>query len=159
MGFAREDTRKLQEIDLTTFKHMHRCRTYIYRYRFERHDRITNKMMIRLCWDNKARSGAKDLGGMSIWLGTNFPHKTQETIGRSLLEELGRCLDDRLTSDKELQAVAYGRDEGTEEHDLEKLGEDNGGKSVLFKQYSHSVGFIKLNMVVMFDVIKIIDET
>ena len=51
-----------------------------------------------------------------------MPHKTPETIGSSLLEELGRCLDDRLTlSDKELHAVAYGGDKETEEHDLEKL--------------------------------------
>ena len=42
---------------------------------------------------------------MCIWLGINFPDKTPETIGGILLEELGRCLDDRLTvSDKELQA-------------------------------------------------------
>ena len=80
----------------------------------------------------KARSGTKDFSEMCIWLGTNFPHKTLETIGRSLLEELGRCLDDRLISGKELQAVAYGSDEGTEEHDLEKLVKDNRGKSVLF---------------------------
>ena len=53
----------------------------------------------------KARSGARDLGEMCIWLGINFPDKTPETIGGILLEELGRCLDDRLTiSDKELQA-------------------------------------------------------
>ena len=81
----------------------------------------------------KARSGTKDLGEMCIWLGTNFPHKTPETIERSLTEELGRCLDERLTlSDKELQAEAYGSDIGTEEHDLEKLETDNGEKSVLF---------------------------
>ena len=70
---------------------------------------------------------------MFIWLGTNFPHKTPETIRRCLLEELGRCLDERLTlSDKELQAEAYSSDIGTEEHDLEKLETDNGEKSVLF---------------------------
>ena len=66
---------------------------------------------------------------MQFWLGSNLPHKTTENIGRSLLEVLGRCLDDRLTlSCKELHAVAYGSDVETEEHDLEKLGKDNGGK-------------------------------
>ena len=56
---------------------------------------------------------------MCIWLGTNLPHKTPETIGRFLLEELERCLEVRLTiSDK---AVAYITDTGTEEHELEKL--------------------------------------
>ena len=70
---------------------------------------------------------------MCIWLGTNFLHKTPETIGRSLLEQLERCSDERLTlSDKELQAEVYGSDIGTEEHDLEKLGKDHGGKSALF---------------------------
>ena len=60
-----------------------------------------------------------------------FPRNTPGTIGRSLLEELRRCLDERLTlSDK---AEAYGSDKGTEEHDLEKLGKNNGGKSALFK--------------------------
>ena len=68
---------------------------------------------------------------MCIWLGINFPHNTPGTIGRNLLEELGRCLDERLTlSDK---AEAYGSDKGTAEHDLEKLGKNNGGKSALFK--------------------------
>ena len=57
---------------------------------------------------------------------TNLPHKTPETIGRNLLEELERCLDDRLTlSDKELRVEAYGSDKGTEKHDLEKLGKDD----------------------------------
>ena len=70
---------------------------------------------------------------MCIWLGTNFPRKTPENIGRSLLEELGRCLDKRLTlSDKELQAERYGSDIGTDEHDLQILGKYNGGKSALF---------------------------
>ena len=40
-------------------------------------------------------------------------------------KELGRCLDGR-------HAVAYGSDKETEEHELEKLGKDNGGKSALF---------------------------
>ena len=98
---------------------------------------------------------------MCILLGTNFPHKTPETIGRSLLEELERCLDERLTlSDKELQAEAYGSDKGTEEHDLEKLRKNNAGKSALFKLNDTTIlGFIKLNMVVICDVIKIIDKT
>ena len=40
-------------------------------------------------------------------------------MGRSSFEELGRCLDVRLTlSDNELDAVAYGSDIETEEHDL-----------------------------------------
>ena len=55
---------------------------------------------------------------MRIWLETNLPHKTPETIKRSSLEELGRCLDDRLIlSDKELHAVAYGSDIETHEDD------------------------------------------
>ena len=55
---------------------------------------------------------------MCIWLGTNLPHKTPKTIGRSLLKELRRCLDDRVTlSDKELHALAYSSDNETEEHD------------------------------------------
>ena len=37
---------------------------------------------------------------MCIWLGTNFPRKTPENIGRSLTEELERCLDERLTQTK-----------------------------------------------------------
>ena len=32
---------------------------------------------------------------------------------------------------KELHAVAYGSDKKTEEHDLEKLGKDNGRTSAL----------------------------
>ena len=60
---------------------------------------------------------------MCICLETTLPHKTPETIGRSILEELGRCLNDRLTlADKELHAVAYVSDKEIEEHDLEKLG-------------------------------------
>ena len=63
---------------------------------------------------------------MCICLGTNLSHKTPENKGRSILEKLGRYLDDRLTlSDKELYAVAYGSDKEPEEHDLEKLGKDN----------------------------------
>ena len=78
----------------------------------------------------KTRSGTKDFGEMCIWLGTNLPHKTPETIGRFLLEELERCLEVRLTiSDK---AVAYITDKGTEEHELEKLWKDKRGKSALF---------------------------
>ena len=59
---------------------------------------------------------------MCIWVGTNHrENKPPETIGRCLLEELGRRLDDRLTlSDNELQAVAYNSDNGTEKLDLEK---------------------------------------
>ena len=33
---------------------------------------------------------------MCVWLGTNLPHKTRETVRRSLLVELERSLDDRL---------------------------------------------------------------
>ena len=70
---------------------------------------------------------------MYIWLGINLPHKTLKITERSLLEELGRCLDDRLIlSGKELHAVAYGSGKEPEEHDLEKLGKDNGGTSALF---------------------------
>ena len=81
----------------------------------------------------KTRSGTNDLDEMRIWLGTNLPHKIPKTKGRSLLEELERWLDDRLTlSDKELHAVAYRYDKETKEHDLEKLGKHNGGKSASF---------------------------
>ena len=142
MGFPREDTCKLQETDLTTF-----TPTCIgaNSYKFERWLGCVEAL--------KTRSGTNDLGEMCIWLGTNFRHKTLETIGRILLEELGRCLDERLTlPDKELQAEAYGSDKGTEEHDLEKLGKDYGRKSALFNLHD-------TNMVVMFDVIKIIDKT
>ena len=56
-----------------------------------------------------------------------FELKTQS------INHIRRCLDDRLTlSDKELEVVAYASDKGTEEHDLEKLGKDNGGKLALF---------------------------
>ena len=49
------------------------------------------------------------------------------------LEELGRCLNNRLAlSDKELHAAAYGSDIEAEENDLDKLGKDNGEKSALF---------------------------
>ena len=83
---------------------------------------------------------------MCIWLGTTLPHKTPEIIGRSILEELGRCLDDRLTlSDKELQAVAYGSDKETGEHDLEKLGKDKGGKSALFNLKDTAISYDLLN--------------
>ena len=79
---------------------------------------------------------------MCIWLGTNLPQKTPETIKKSSLEELGRCLDDRLTlSDKELHAVAYGCDIETEGHDLKKLGKNNRGKLALFNlKDSHFIG-------------------
>ena len=95
----------------------------------------------------KTRSDTIDLDEMWIWLGTDLLHKTPESIGRSSLVELGRCLDDRLTlSDKELHAVAYGSDTETEEQDLEKVGKDNGGKSQLFNlKDSHFIRFIKLN--------------
>ena len=33
---------------------------------------------------------------MCVWLGTNVPRKTLETIGRSYLAELVRCGEDRL---------------------------------------------------------------
>ena len=59
----------------------------------------------------KTRSGTDDLDEMYIWLGTTLSHKTPEIIGKSILEELGRCLDERLIlSDKELHAVPYGSD-------------------------------------------------
>ena len=29
--------------------YMNKCKTYIYSYRFEQHDRIPNKMIIRFC--------------------------------------------------------------------------------------------------------------
>ena len=58
---------------------------------------------------------------MCILLGTNLTHKALETIGRCSLEELGSCLDDKLTlSDKELHAVAYGNDKETDEHDFKQ---------------------------------------
>ena len=59
---------------------------------------------------------------------------------------------------QKLHAVAYCSDIETEEYDLEKLGRDHGGKSALFTlKDSHFTGFIKLSMVVMFDIIKIFD--
>ena len=54
MGSAKEDTCKLQETDFATFKSP--CigaKIYIYRSRFEQHDRVTNKMMIRFCLNTK----------------------------------------------------------------------------------------------------------
>ena len=86
-------------------------------------------------------------------------NKTPETIERSSLGELGRCLDDRLIlSEKEFHSLAYGSDTETEKPDLEKLGKDNGGRSAFFNlKDSHFIGFIKLIMVLMFDVIKIFD--
>ena len=70
---------------------------------------------------------------MCIWLGTNVPHKTPETIEKSSVEELERCLDNRLTlSAQELYAVAYRSDIETVELDLEILGKYTGGKSTLF---------------------------
>ena len=66
-------------------------------------------MMIRLCRDT-------NIGRIN-----HRENKPPETIGRCLLEELGRCLDNRLAlSDNELQAVAYNSDNGTEKLDLEK---------------------------------------
>ena len=63
----------------------------------------------------ETRSDTNDLDEIWCWLGSNLPHKTTENIGRSLLEVLGRCLDDRLTlSGKELHAVAYDSDIETE---------------------------------------------
>ena len=148
MGFAREDTRKLQETDLTTF-----TRTCLGAKHTFTGTGLNDMTWLQISWwlgcaeTLKTRSGTKDLGEMYIWLWINFLHKTPQTIGRSLLEELGRCLDERLRlSDKELEAEACGSGKGTEKHDLEKLEKDNGE-------------FIKLNMVVMFDVIKIIDKT
>ena len=59
---------------------------------------------------------------MCVWCSTNLPHKTTETMRRSSLLELERCLGHRLTlSDKELHAVAYGSDTEIEEQDLEKV--------------------------------------
>ena len=88
----------------------------------------------------KTRLNTSDLDEMCIWLGTNLPHKTPETIGRSSSEELQRFFDDRLTlSGIELHAVAYGSDIETEEHELEKLGKDNGGKSALFNLKDTSI--------------------
>ena len=134
MGFAKEDTSKLQETYLTT------CTRTCIGAKLTFTDTGSNDMTeLQTRWwldcveTLKTRSDTKDLGEICIWLGTNLPHKTPETIGRSLLEELERCLDDRLTlPDKELRAAAYGNDKGTEEHDLEKLGKENGGKSALF---------------------------
>ena len=58
---------------------------------------------------------------MCVRLGTNVPRKTSKSIGRNLLAELGRCLDDRLTlSGKELDAVAYVCDKQIEEQDFKK---------------------------------------
>ena len=134
MGFAREDTHKLKEMDITTF-----TRTCIGAKLSFTGTGLNEMTELQTNWwldcveTLKSRSDIKDLGEMCIWLGTNFPRKTPENIGRSLLEELGRCLDKRLTlSDKELQAERYGSDIGTDEHDLQILGKYNGGKSALF---------------------------
>ena len=49
----------------------------------------------------KTRSDTTNLDEICIWIGINLQYKTPDTTGRSSLEELGRCLDDRLTlSDK-----------------------------------------------------------
>ena len=68
-------------------------------------------------------------------------------------------LDDKQTlSDKELYAVAYGSDKEIEEHNLEKLEKDKGEKAALFiLKDTAIIGFIKLSVVVMFDVIKFFD--
>ena len=48
MGFAKEDTVKLQDTDLSS-SHAHAQVQYLHlQDRFERHDKTTNKMMIRL---------------------------------------------------------------------------------------------------------------
>ena len=135
MGFSKEDTRKLLETDLTTFTR--RCISAKLTFRGTGSNYMT-KLQTRWWLDFleklKTRPGSNDLDEACICFGTNLPHKTPETIGRSLLEELRRCLDDRLKlSDEELHTVACGSDKETEEHDLKKLGKDNGRKTVLYK--------------------------
>ena len=70
---------------------------------------------------------------------------------------MGRCLHDRpilLNRD----AVAYGSDKETGVW-LRNVGKKHRRKINVnqFKRHSHFIGYIKLNMVVMFDVIKIFD--
>ena len=76
------------------------------------------------------------------------------------MAELERCLDDRPTLwDKQLHAVAYGSDTETEEQDLEKVGKVNGVISALVSLKDNQfIRFIKLNMVVMFDVSKLLTK-
>ena len=134
MGFAKEDTLKLQETDLTMF-----TRTCIGAKLTFIGTGLNNMTELQTRWwldfvdTLKTRSDTNDFDEMCIWLGTTLPHKTLKTTWRSILEELGRCLDDRLTlSDKELHPVAYGSDNETEDHYLEKSGKDYGGKWALF---------------------------
>ena len=127
MSFTKEDTRKLQETDLSIFTHVHSCKTYIYRYRFERHDRVTNKMIIRICYNTKNKISHKWFRWNVHLVRNKLTTQNTGNHRKSLLEELGRWLDDRFTlSDEELPAVAYVSDKETEEHDLEKLGKDSG---------------------------------
>ena len=141
MGFARGDRRKFEETDLTTFTY-----TCIGANLTFTGTGLNDMTELQISWwlgcieTLKTRSGTKDLGEMCIWLGTNFPHKTPATTRKILLEKLGRYLDERLTlSDKELQAKAYRGDKGTEEHDLEELRKDNGGKLALFNSNDTAV--------------------
>ena len=52
VGLTKEGIHKWQKNGFTyiyTLTHMYRCKTNIYRYKFELHDRITIKMIIRFC--------------------------------------------------------------------------------------------------------------
>ena len=94
MGFAKENTRKLQETDLITFTDT--CTGAKLTFTGTGSN---NKPELQTRWwldfveALTTRSDTNDLDKMCIWLGTNLPHKTPETKGRSSLEELGRFLD------------------------------------------------------------------
>lgn len=106
MGSAEEDSRKLKETDLTAVTRT--CigaKLTVTGTGFNDMAELQTRWWLDCVDTLKTRSDTKGLGEMCIWLVTNFPHKTLEPIGRCLLEEQGRCLDERLTlSEKELQA-------------------------------------------------------
>ena len=98
MDFAKEDARKLQETDLTIVT---RTCTGTKLTFTGTGSNDTTELQTRSWLDFvetlKTRSDKNDLDEMCIWLGTNLPHKTPETIGGSSFEELARSLDDGLT--------------------------------------------------------------
>ena len=127
MGFARKDTRKLQETDLTAF-----TRTCI-GAKFTFTGTGLNNMTDKLCWDTKNKIRNK-----RFWLNVHLVRNklpTQNTGNHTEMfirrtRKMLRWKTDIIR--QELQAEAYDIYKGTEEHDLEKLGNDKGGKSALF---------------------------
>ena len=82
---------------------MYRCKTYVHKYRFM--TELQTRWWLYFFETVKVKSDINNLDEMCVGLGTNVPRETSKSIGRNLLAELGRCLDDRLTvSDKELNA-------------------------------------------------------